>query len=233
MGRGGGLGGGRMPASASNKEFALNFAQVVARPTERVNDMVARSGYVPSHGTGTGNCTSRGTVRQDVLAPGPACGCRPTLVCAWRVLRATLIWLCCSPSPAGRGRCLLPCRNVSRTWSRATPQRRATGGSSGRHGRCTPSTGRGQGSGRGAGGEGGGSARGVVVGSDKHTSLLGCGLSPDTTLCALASCPGATPPRACWARLVSDPPSSPPPSLPPRSQASGSRIQQSVAGRRV
>jgi len=36
---------GRMAASSENKEFAKHFALAVVRPTERVNDMVARSGY--------------------------------------------------------------------------------------------------------------------------------------------------------------------------------------------
>jgi len=36
---------GRMAASSENKEFARHFALAVVRPTERVNDMVARSGY--------------------------------------------------------------------------------------------------------------------------------------------------------------------------------------------
>ena len=44
MGHGSGMGGGRVAASAVNKEFALHFAQVVVAPTERLNDMVARSG---------------------------------------------------------------------------------------------------------------------------------------------------------------------------------------------
>lgn len=37
---------GRMAASASNKEFARQFALVVVTPNDRLNDMVARSGYV-------------------------------------------------------------------------------------------------------------------------------------------------------------------------------------------
>lgn len=37
---------GRLAASASKKEFARQFALVVVTPTDRVNDMVARSGYV-------------------------------------------------------------------------------------------------------------------------------------------------------------------------------------------
>lgn len=36
---------GRMAASSENKDFARHFALAVVRPTERVNDMVARSGY--------------------------------------------------------------------------------------------------------------------------------------------------------------------------------------------
>ena len=35
-----------MAASASNKEFARQFALVVVTPNDRLNDMVARSGYV-------------------------------------------------------------------------------------------------------------------------------------------------------------------------------------------
>jgi hypothetical protein len=37
---------GRMAASAANKDFARQFALVVVTPTDRLNDMVARSGYV-------------------------------------------------------------------------------------------------------------------------------------------------------------------------------------------
>ena len=37
---------GRMAASVANKEFARQFALVVVTPTDRLNDMVARSGYV-------------------------------------------------------------------------------------------------------------------------------------------------------------------------------------------
>lgn len=44
MGHGSGKGAGRTAASAANKEFALHFAQVVVKPTDRLNDMVARSG---------------------------------------------------------------------------------------------------------------------------------------------------------------------------------------------
>jgi hypothetical protein len=35
---------GRMAASAENKGFARQFANVVVTPTDRLNDMVARSG---------------------------------------------------------------------------------------------------------------------------------------------------------------------------------------------
>jgi hypothetical protein len=37
---------GRMAASAANTDFARQFALLVVTPTDRLNDMVARSGYV-------------------------------------------------------------------------------------------------------------------------------------------------------------------------------------------
>ena len=53
---------GRMAASASNKEFARQFALVVVTPTDRLNDMVARSGYVPRRFTqrASGGWAARG-----------------------------------------------------------------------------------------------------------------------------------------------------------------------------
>jgi len=82
---------GRMAASASNKEFARQFALVVVTPTDRLNDMVARSGYVPRRFTqrASGGWAARGGPARAAQrwalragrapAGGMAATCRPSL----------------------------------------------------------------------------------------------------------------------------------------------------------